>query len=99
MPGEFDPTVESLHGIWQQRNLSRPLDGNGDLALMPCAIPGNPARKNLPAFGQILRKPVCLLEIHHSHFIDTELTDAFPLAASSFARHNHTPPDINSFIF
>jgi len=77
-------------GKRQQRDIARALDGHTEPALMARANAGHPARKNLAALLDELRKNVGALVVDHVHLLNAELadllfTEVLPLAARTAA--------------
>jgi len=80
-------TLGLFGSIWHQSDLTRSLDGDCYLTLMTGTIPGNTARKDLPAVRQILIQTSNFLIINMRNFLHAELTNLLALSASAFTWH------------
>jgi hypothetical protein len=57
--------------------VSSPLDGHGELPLMPGTIPRNPPGDNLPPLRNQVAQPPYIFVINERHLIGTEATNLF----------------------
>src|SRR2546430_1715363 len=68
----------------QQREVTRPLDGDGQAALMFGACPGLTARANLPSIGQVAAQGVGVFVGHFLDLVQAKIADfAAPSAKTS----------------
>src|SRR5690606_19970069 len=81
----------SVDGVGQQRDLTGPLDGPGQLALMAGAVARNAPGQNLRPLRKEAAQPPRVLVVHLAHFVDAECANFAPPAAPILC-HRSRPP-------
>src|SRR5919108_551369 len=80
-------TFISIGDVRQQRHLAGPLDGDGDLALMPAAGAGDPARADLALLGDVAPELVVVLVVDLVDLLLAEVARAL----TAGRRHRRAP--------
>ena len=95
----FNPRLRRAPGKGQQGDVARLLDGSRKPPLMRSADAGQPARNDLSALGDKLRKQSHIFVVDRFDFLDAEFADffaaeklaaAFPAAGPSWSARTAT---------
>src|SRR6202041_878188 len=78
-------------GVREQRHLARVLDRGRDVALVPGAVPGDPARADLAAVGDVLAEKARVLVVHVRDLVVAEGADLLLGLANWRLRHRGAP--------
>src|SRR5271156_1395133 len=89
--GQSSLSLASRAGVREQRHLACVLDRGGDVALVPGAVPGNPARADLAAVGDVLAQQTGVLVVHVADLVVAEGTDLLLGLANWWLRHRGAP--------
>src|SRR5690606_3612689 len=87
------PARPSVRRVRQQRNLPGPLDGHGQLALVPGAVAGDAPRQHLGPLGQEAAQAAGFLIIDAVDFVDAERANLS--SAPPFPPHKHSSHPAN----
>src|ERR1700729_3406380 len=89
--GQSSPALASRAGVREQRHLARVLDRRGDVALVPGAVTGDPARADLAAVGDVLAEQARVLVVHVADLVVAEGADLLLGLANWWLRHRGAP--------
>src|SRR6204780_3699213 len=89
--GQSSLALASRAGVREQRHLARVLDRRGDVALVPGAVTGDPARADLAAVGDVLAEQPRVLVVHVADLVVTEGADLLLGLANWWLRHRGAP--------
>src|SRR5271155_5050841 len=89
--GQSSLALARRAGVREQRHLARVLDRRGDVALVPGAVPGNPARADLATVGDVLAEQARVLVVHVADLVVAEGADLLLGLANWWLRHRGAP--------
>src|ERR1700729_4333030 len=89
--GQSSPALASRAGVREQRHLARVLDRRGDVALVPGAVTGDPARADLAAVRDVLAEQAGVLVVHVADLVVAEGADLLLGLANWWLRHRGAP--------